>query len=534
MTAHTPILIVGAGPTGLNLANLLAQYGIPYRLIDKNTQCTRTSNALAVQSRSLEMWDQMGIVDYALTRGKKIMGLSINNKQKQIACIRFQDVKLPTEYPFILGLPQSDTEQLLIQQLSHLGVSVERGTTLIDFINNEHGVTAQLQKANGEAEIVSCDWLIAADGCHSMIRKKLNLEFQGSSIAEKFIMMDAELEHDFDPDYFHAILAPAGALVFAPLPHFTRIICSVSNDTGITDFTQPTLQDFEYVIRERSPYPVRITKSTWISHFITHHRLINKYQQGKILFAGDSAHIHSPVGGQGMNTGMQDTFNLAWKLAQVIKGKSHASLIETYTRERRPVAERVISSTTKMMHIVTLKNPILVWLRNHFMHIALKFKTIRFAMLFNLSQLAIHYKQNKIIQNNGKRAAYVTVFDKHHNAIAIRHLFKGWQYKLFIFTGKQMAEQLSPDILAIYQWALTETKDVIQPIIITDRENLVHDSLIYIDPSFSAHQAYQLEDAGMCMVRPDGYINLTHNKIDAYALTLLKKFLQQLNNPNLT
>lgn len=514
-----PVLIVGAGPTGLNLANLLVQYGISHRLIDEKIEPIHTSNALVVQARSLEMWDSMGLAEDAILRGKKILGLSLNNAVKQIGQIDFSKAGLATRFPFLLGLSQADSERLLAEHLAKQGGSVERGTTLVDFTQSETGVIAELLHATGEKETLHCDWLIATDGSHSVVRKKLNLDFEGDAIPEKFIMMDAEITADFDSDYFHAILSTEGPLVFATLPKFTRIICTVTSNSGVEDVNNPTVEDFENIIKKRSRLPVRINNPIWISHFMTQHRLINNYRHGRVLFAGDSAHVHSPVGGQGMNTGMQDTFNLAWKLALIIKGKSKTKLIDTYNDERRPIAKSVLATTTKMTEIVAIKNPYLISLRNGLMGFLLKTKMVQHAIANNISELGISYASNSIIINNGKRALDAMLIDSKQKPINLQQLFCGLKQKVLFFTGKNHSVEQINQIRQVIAWIHNNVKELCEIIIISSMVLKIDDNDLYHDKNFEAHQSYLLPSGGICVVRPDGYIGMVRTEINVDVLS---------------
>jgi len=487
------VLIVGAGPTGLNFAHLLAQYGIAHRIIDKKITPITTSNALVVHARSLEMWDSMGLADDALLRGKKIIGLTLNNLTRRIGRLSFSDANLATPFPFILGLPQAETEQLLTEHLVKKGTQIERGVSLVDFTQSETGVVAQLQRTDGKQETLLCDWLIAADGCHSSVRKKLALNFKGGAIPEKFIMMDAVISAGFDPDYFHATLSPKGPLVFAPLPQFTRIICSVTHDTGIKEFENPTVADFEYVIKQRARFSCKIDKPIWLSHFVTQHRLIDQYRHGRILLVGDSAHVHSPVGGQGMNTGMQDAFNLAWKLARVIQGRCDETVLDTYQRERHPVAEKVLSTTTQMTKMVTLNNPFLISIRNCLMQWILSFKAVQKALLNQLSELNIRYLPNI------KRAPAVNLLDSEGKVIQLQQLCRGLNDKLLIFVGNKK----TADILKWIDWANSHGAD---PIVISITARSFGLVSVYLDPLAKAHEAYARKAGGVCLVRPDQYL----------------------------
>jgi 2-polyprenyl-6-methoxyphenol hydroxylase-like FAD-dependent oxidoreductase len=467
------------------------------------------------------MWASMGIANEAITRGKKIQGLTLSSISKLLCRIDFSKAGLATSFPFILGLAQAESENLLTQHLIKNGGNIERGVTLVDFIQNEKMISCELQHLNGERETVCCEWLIAADGSHSFIRKQLNLPFENGGENEKFIMMDAEISADFDLDYFHAILSPFGPLAFAPLPHFTRIICSVTHDTGIKDVDHPTVDDFEYVISQRSKQSIKINKSIWLSKFITRHRLIDCFRHGRILFAGDSAHIHSPIGGQGMNTGMQDGFNLAWKLALVIKKRSHEKLLDTFNAERRPIANTVIADTAKLTKIVTIQSPFLITLRNFAIYFIFNFKIIQHKIATTISELDIRYKRSSLIINNGKRAPDALLYDSQDQAVALQSLLSGLNYKLLFFTGKHGSQRFAQQVVQITNWLNEYFPNLFDCMVISAAgNNLFLDTQknltvpVYFDKLLTAHQTYALRRGGICLIRPDQYIALLHPKIN--------------------
>lgn len=510
-----PVLIVGAGPTGLNLANLLADYGIDFRLIEQKSEPTQTSNALAVQIRSLEMWDSMGIADQAIAAGKKIHGLALHNKTKQLGKISFEHAQLKTKFPFLLGLSQSETESLLTNYLS--SEKVERNITLTTLSQTEKNIIATLQHADGSTETVTCDWLIAADGSHSLVRKNLNLAFNGAMIPEKFIMTDITVNADFDPNYVQAFLSPTGPLVFMPMKDFTRIICTVTHDIN-TIFENPTITDFQEAIATRCSTPVKISNPLWISHFVAHHRILENYHHGRILFAGDSAHIHSPIGGQGMNTGMQDTFNLAWKLALVIKGKSKFNLLNTYQDERYPIAKAVLKNTTRMTFMVTLKNPCFIYLRNLFLKLILKLNFVQQRLVQNLSEITITYPKSNIIHQvgntkikAGQRVLDFSLLDSVGKKILLSDLLKGLKHKLVIFVDESSN---ATDIERTITQVKTTHNDFIEIIVICSPATHLKNRSAYLDMALVAHHTYGLEQGGMMLVRPDLYVGLMSNRIN--------------------
>ncbi|MEO8402839.1 MAG: FAD-dependent monooxygenase, partial [Gammaproteobacteria bacterium] len=365
------------------------------------------------------------------------------------------------------------------------------------------------QHANGQREKINCGWLIAADGSHSTVRKKLNLTFSGGTLPEKFIMADVIMTANFNPDYFHAFSSPQGPLVFAPMPKFTRIISTVTNDKNIKDFENPTLADFEQVIANRSKVNVQIQSTVWTSHFITHHRMIDDYCHGRIVFAGDSAHIHSPVGGQGMNTGMQDTFNLAWKLALVINGKSKSRLLDSYSVERRSVVKKVLVGTTLMTRIVTFTNPLLIGLRNNLMRFLFKYQFIQKKITFNISELGVYYSPSDIIMNQNMRGKKLLAGQRAPHP----ELFRGIKHTLLLFSGLNVTNERAGQITQLINFITKNHNDFFDYIVVSNNKSNFSGLDIALDLDSKLHHAYDVMEGGIFIVRPDRYIGFRSDEV---------------------
>jgi 2-polyprenyl-6-methoxyphenol hydroxylase-like FAD-dependent oxidoreductase len=517
----TPVLIIGAGPTGLNLSNLLLQYGIHHRIVEKRLEVTRTSNALIIQPRILEMWDCMGIADKFIARGKAISNYCMRTPQKVLHEIDFSHTKVKTKYPFVLGLPQSETEAILSETLEENGGNVERGVTLIDYSQTDKAVTAYLKHSTGEIETVKCEWLVAADGSHSTVRKISNIPFYGSTFPDKFILLDAEISSDLNPESMYGIFTHIGPMLVAPMQRFTRFICEI-NPENQNNITNLSLTDIEQIINQRMHTPVKIIKQLWSSHFITHCRLINNFRYKRVFFAGDSAHIHSPVGAQGMNTGLQDSHNLAWKIAFVSKKQTAIGLLNSYNQERRQVAKKVLRNTSFMRWTVTVKNTFLIFLRNHIFPFILSVNKIKSRLLLSFSQIGISYQKHKKSLNQGKRAPDVELRDTYNQCIHLYKLLHGLKYKLLIFTGKNPSAKQVQQISTIIEWIDTHPHKSIDIVLISSLEINFSHILAYKDQTLEAHKAYLLKQGGICLVRPDQYIELCSRQID------LKKLLSYI------
>jgi 2-polyprenyl-6-methoxyphenol hydroxylase-like FAD-dependent oxidoreductase len=316
------VLIVGAGPTGLLLACQLALRGVSFRIIDKNTDHTTQSRALVVQARSLEIFEQMGIAREALNCGQRarMVSLIVNGKQAFQMPIGNVGEGL-TAYPYLLMLEQSNTEAILTDLLARLGHAVERTTELLDFTDRDNAVTATVKHGDGNKEVLQADWLVGADGAHSVVRETLGIPFAGKTYEQSLFVLDCEVSPPLHRDAMHIVMSDQAFTGFFPLTNGrSRILGTVP--VGLEGRDSLSFEDVATDFDRRVKMPVQLKNPAWISLYRSHHRVVSTFRKGHCFLAGDAAHIHSPVGAQGMNTGLQDAYNLAWKLALVIQGRA--------------------------------------------------------------------------------------------------------------------------------------------------------------------------------------------------------------------
>lgn len=376
------VLIVGAGPTGLTAALTLAQQGIAVRIIDKRPEPIRTSNALAVQPRTLELWKALGIIDDATAKGHRLRGAKISSAQHALGELSFEG--LPSDYPFILALPQSCTETILSRHLEQHGITVQRSAELRSLSQNEDCVTIGI---NGDEQ--SFPWVIGCDGVGSSVREAIGVNFRGYDLPQHFIMADLQLDWDLPYDQLNAFLSKQGPLAFIPLNHtgFGRLICEVSADPWLREESSPSLQDFRRLFLERCPVDGELRDPEWISAFWIHSRLAERYREKRVFLVGDAAHQHSPVGGQGMNTGMQDAYFLCQRLARVILEEAPTQTLDEYETVRRPIGQEVVDATTRMTKVLSTHNSFLQSLRNWGIWAALKFPAVRQRIALRIAEL---------------------------------------------------------------------------------------------------------------------------------------------------
>ena len=398
------ILIVGAGPVGLTMAAELARYGLPVRIIDKSPKATETSKALVVWSRTLELMDRMGCTAGFLEAGLKGRGATIRNGTIILGHPTFDTIA--SAYNFALMIPQSETERLLSAHLASFGVSIERDVELTGFTSEAAHVSATLRHAGGREERVTTPWLLGCDGAHSTVRHGLGVDFHGSAEGDDWLLADVRLEGEDAPAndeiavYFHR----DGPFVVFPIPGGrARVIGTIGKTDPDHPRPDPTLADVQ-ALADRRAGGFRVSDPNWLTNFRINERKVEDYRAGRVFLAGDAAHIHSPAGGQGMNTGMQDAIGLAWRLALVDRGASE-TLLDSYSPERTAVGKMVLRNATRLTDVGTLSNPAAQVLRDAVAHFALGFEGGRERVVTQMSETDIAYAKSPLSvgRHAGKR-----------------------------------------------------------------------------------------------------------------------------------
>jgi 2-polyprenyl-6-methoxyphenol hydroxylase-like FAD-dependent oxidoreductase len=422
---HTQVLIVGAGPSGLMMAAQLLRYGVQPIIIDSKQGPTNHSKALAVQARSLEIYRQMGVIDRIISGGKQAGGVIFNENGSPIASMSLSNVgEGETPFPFIHLYQQSKNERLLLDFLTTNCCPVYWETNLVSVKQTAQQTEVQLQVGQ-ETVNLTCDWLIGADGAHSTVRKQLQIPFNGDTYQHEFYLADVELgNEELNGDKVQLYLSKKGFSGFFPMPEANcyRIIGNLPEEFDSTENLQ--LEQVLPHLKAVTKLAINVVHNNWFTTYRLHHRMADEFRKQHCFLIGDAAHIHSPVGGQGMNTGLQDAYNLAWKLAGVVNNQLKESILNSYAAERMPVAKELLNTTDKVFKIILSQN----WLTNLFkkwiMPYLLKFvwskENWRELFFRRVSQIDISYRDSKInlhLSNTtkikaGDRLPYLKVFDE--------------------------------------------------------------------------------------------------------------------------
>ena len=361
---NTEVLIVGAGPTGLVLAIWLNRLGVPVRIIDKTAQAGTTSRALVVHARILEHYDQLGLAEPIIQQGTKMVAANLWVRGRKVARAKFGDMgKGLSPFPFALIYPQDAHEQFLVERLRGVGVEVERRTELVGFEETGGGVRARIRRPDGGEEGCESEYIAGCDGAHSTVRDVLKARFPGGTYQHMFYVADVKARGPVMNGELNAALDDADFLAVFPLhPDHARLVGLVRGD-AVERNKALTWEDVSKSVVER--LGIIVEKVNWFSTYHVHHRVANTFRVGRAFLLGDAAHIHSPVGGQGMNTGIGDAVNLAWKLAWVLHGGADPKVLGTYQCERRAFACRLVATTDRAFTFATQDGPIARFVRLH-------------------------------------------------------------------------------------------------------------------------------------------------------------------------
>jgi 2-polyprenyl-6-methoxyphenol hydroxylase-like FAD-dependent oxidoreductase len=401
MTSDCQVLVVGAGPTGLVLACELLARGVRARIIDQGDGVVLQTRALGIHARTLEVFDMMGLADRFIEHGQVVRRFHMYTDGNTL--VRLELARNGSAFGFMLDVPQDVTETILRQRVSELGGHVEQRTGLNRLSVDTGGVTATVTEPGGSTRVITADYLVGADGAHSSVRSELGLDFQGHPYTQDWLLADVHLDWDRADDEMHAFFRRDGRpLICMPMrEHLWRVILPYA---GERDRRAPTLEEIQRLVGERAPQPVPVSDPAWMATFRCQRRSTHVYRRGPVMLAGDAVHIHSPAGGQGMNTGIMDAHNLAWKLALVASGQTPERLLDSYGQERGPVAADVLALTHTLVRLGTTTHPMQRALRNTIVPAAGRLGSLQRRAVRRISHTGVAYPASPLTRPARGRA----------------------------------------------------------------------------------------------------------------------------------
>ena len=531
------ILIVGAGPVGLTLACELARYNVKFRIIDKAINSHKETRAFALHAKSMEVFETIGIAEILLKNGRIIQSAKVKYQDREIFNTDFS--KLDTDYPFLLSIPQNIIEEILEKYLfDTYGVTVERGVSMDKLTYNKNSLPiVNLLNQFGESEIVAPSWLIAADGARSRIRKQLNLTFDGDCFGTAFIVIDAEIENDNNnnnnKESVDTCLNEKGYLLVAPFPGDKhRLVIEVPHNEN-DKIEKITEEEVRNLLIEYGFDQIEIKKIDWLTKTKVQRRIVESFKVGRVFFVGDAAHINSPVGGQGMNLGIRDAFNLAWKLAFVVSGKAEDSLLYSYSAERSKMAEQILKNTNNLNKILSVKSFVKRFGRNTLMYFLNQFPKTGQNLAKAVSGINNKYDDSFLTVNSnlagslrikpGERFPNGMLWDEHQNNVRIHDLFKNKKFTVFACFDTNLESGNATALEAELSLIEHKYSDVLDIFSVNTgleiiRDHITETAFLYDNDGYFLNKFNCTN--GLYLVRPDGYISMICSNLTAQSVSM--------------
>ena len=536
MLHSTDVLVTGAGPTGLTTAIELARRNINVRIIERRTKPSTRSKALVVHARTLEFMDILGVADEMVRRGYTSPGIDFSSSSKKP--LRANMYGLDTRFPFILVLPQAETEAILESRLNELGVKVERGRTLTDFQETDERPRADVRRKGtrefdgevyskieclegGEFEIKS-RYLVGADGSKSVVRKTLGLPFEGSSYDWTAFLGDVHLEGHHAEGGTEQHSSDRGLAFIVPFDDGSHRIVTIDRKYQGKDTRELKIEELQESISAILGKPVQLSDPKWLTRWGASLRQAPQYRVGKVFLGGDAVHTHSPAGGQGLNTGIQDAFNLGWKLALAVEGTAPESILDTYNNERHAIGQKVLRTSDLLLKSLLLRQPLLRGLRTLLFQMLIPLPPVQRNLALNLSGLGISYGTGTG-ELAGQRIPDMELMNARHETVRLYQLLSFPGYTMLLFIDPDEARQQRDKIDRLIQQA--DERLQVQVVLnngLPELHNFQTNTLV--DYRGDLETRLGAKTGRAILIRPDGYI--------ASDLDTLNRdtFVQQLKN----
>lgn len=525
------ILIVGAGPTGLTLAHELLRRGVRPRIIEKTPQAIPNTKALGVLPRTLEALAPAGITSEMLEHGAPVPTFSVWSRGQRLALLDFSRAE-ESPYPYILMIPQHTTEAILTNHLARQDCEVERGVELIHLTQRAEHVEATLRHADGVEETTRSAFLIGCDGAHSTVRRLVGERFRGSTSEALFASGDIRLHGDIAHNQAMVYLNRGHLVAYFPLPDGLHrfLIAHPPQETRRTDVT---LDEIQKTIDICGPDAAWAAEPRWLARYHVHQRTVDCYVHHRVLLAGDAAHIHSPLAAQGMNVGIQDAINLAWKLALVHQGRAPAHLLKSYHTERAQVGEWLVRADAALTRLASLRHPFATAIRDQIAPRLLRYPQTHRRLIQTVAGLRVSYQHGPLVLDARSQKSWATlsalrVGDRAANGLLyygkqlvpsyLYDLLTGAGHTLLIFSTQRGGKRLSEAQSILAEWS-----EFLEVLPIRGRTAPDDGEATWYDPDGALAARYGITDEGLVLIRPDGYVSFRSQPIAAEPL---RRFLR--------
>ncbi|MEI9986172.1 MAG: FAD-dependent monooxygenase [Aliidongia sp.] len=533
-TSRVEVAIVGAGPVGLTAAAEFARYGISVRLIDRRPAAVLHSHAAVIHVRTQEVFEAMGVAERIVPAGFPLQYISLNAFGKLLGGIRVHGVDGP--YPGPRVISQCQVETFLAEHAAARGAEIDRPAEVTDITEAGDGFTLSLRRPDGSEEQVQAGYVLGCDGGHSFVRERFGIGFPGERYdGFEFIHADAQLRWSHPSGRGYVYVTKDRLVLLFPFDGVGayRVLCA-RTDQDPENRSEPTLAELQTILREVSgDAEAELSEASWLARWRSTHRIAERFRQGRVFLAGDAGHIHVPVGGQGMNTGIQDAFNLAWKLAAVIKGAAHPTLLDSYESERYPVAEDLLKGTDRGFHLMVQPNDLASFAFKLFGSSVIALEAVQDRLRRVLGEVTINYRPSALAEDHGgsigpiagdRAPDGVIVRASDRRTLRLLEAIAGPRWSLLVFAGLEAETGMAP-LLDIARQVEGRFREQVAPILITpgtvpadwpgpalyDRDNLLH-------------ERYGVRHAVFYLIRPDWYVGF---RAPATRGELLLKYLDK-------
>jgi 2-polyprenyl-6-methoxyphenol hydroxylase-like FAD-dependent oxidoreductase len=527
------VLVIGAGPIGLMAATLLKRSGVDVRIVDMRSAPSAESRAFAVSARSLELFASLGLAERLVARGAITSGIDIHVSGKRAGGLDYDKVKAPdTPFRFILMAPQSETEAVLIKALDEVGQQIDREVEITGFEQHADFVRVTGKRADRAPLIISARYVLGADGAHSIVRKVLDLKFEGAKYPQSFLLGDVEVNWPLDHGRFRVFMHGERIGLFFPLQGSTlsRVMTTDLHAGAGGDPTNPeplALEDLQAAFAEATCQPVGLRNPAWLTRFRTHHRAVDRYRAGRVFVAGDAAHIHSPAGGQGMNTGLQDAANLAWKLAAVLRQGARDTVLDTYESERLPVARDVLRFTDRLFGLAAGQSGWRAQIRDllapALVGPASSLDAVQESAFRKFGQIDLQYPPSSVAAEGAGHRAPDAQLSRNRDLFDV---LAGYRFHLLVLSRKPLdadaAGRLLDDLSAL-------TADGVETHLLVRQAGGRQDDVEIVERSdvFERYGVHAEDGQATVLVRPDGYVAWQSDTLDIAGSA---RFLQNIRS----